>query len=193
MKLKRKKTKTQDDKTATKARPILIWGAVAVGIIGLAYLFFLNMRGPTPITDLVRSFGQERGHDNTITYAGSLPPVGGVHNDVWQNCGIYAEPIDTEHALHSLEHGAVWIAYQPDLPKQDVAKLQDLARDEEYLLLSPYLDLASPVVLTAWEVQLQLDSVDDTRLTEFINRYQQGPTTPEKGAICSDGVGTPIQ
>ena len=66
-------------------------------------------------------------------------------------------------------------------------------RDEEYLLLSPYLDLASPVVLTAWEVQLQLDSVDDTRLTEFINRYQQGPTTPEKGATCSDGVGTPIQ
>lgn len=190
--IKRRKTKKQEERKASKIRPILIWGGLVVGIIGLAYLLFLNMRGPTPITDVIRSSGQERGHDNTIVHTGNLPPVGGVHSDIWQNCGIYAEPIDTDNAVHSLEHGAVWIAYQPDLPEEDVIELRDIARDENYLLLSPYPNLESPIVLTAWEVQLELESVNDARIKAFINRYQQGPTTPEKGAPCSDGIGTPM-
>src|SRR5262245_10038941 len=44
------------------------------------------------------------------------PPIGGAHNVVWQNCGIYEMPIHNEHAVHSMEHGAVWITYRPGLP-----------------------------------------------------------------------------
>lgn len=46
--------------------------------------------------------------DEPITYAES-PPVGGEHADVWQNCGFYGGMISSEQAVHSLEHGAVWI------------------------------------------------------------------------------------
>jgi hypothetical protein len=91
-----------------------------------------------------------------------------------------------------LEHGAVWITYQPGLPEEDVTQLQDLVRGQSHLLLSPYPGLKSPVVLTAWGLQLELTSVQDSRIEEFIDRYQQGPQTPERGASCSDGVGQPI-
>ncbi len=53
--------------------------------------------------------------EEPVTYTEN-PPVGGVHNPVWQNCGYYAAPIPNETAVHSLEHGAIWITYQPDLP-----------------------------------------------------------------------------
>ena len=81
----------------------------------------------------------------------------------------------------------MWLAYQPDLPEEDVESLRDLLRGEEFVIMSPYPGLKSPVVLTAWEVQLELDSVEDERLEEFVDRYQQGPTTPERGASCQDG------
>jgi hypothetical protein len=87
----------------------------------------------------------------------------------------------------------MWLTYQPDLPQEDVESLRKQVRDEDYVLMSPYPGLKSPVVLTAWEVQLELDSAQDNRIEEFVDRYQRGPTTPEPGATCQDGVGTPIQ
>jgi hypothetical protein len=118
--------------------------------------------------------------------------VGGTHHDIWQNCGIYDEPLEAENVVHSMEHGAVWISYQPELSDDDVNTLRDLVRGERFIVLSPYPGLQSPVVLTAWGVQLELNSVEDDRVEEFIDRYQVGPQTPERGATCSDGVGQPI-
>jgi len=191
---KARQSKKQAEKSKSNWRPILIWGALIVGVLGLGYLLFQDLRGPAPIepiAGLVEHEHQTRDHVDDEIVAGDLPPVGGSHSPVWQNCGIYDEPVSVENATHSLEHGALWIAYQADLPQEDVEALQDMSRGENYVILSPYTGLKSPVVLTAWEVQLELDSVNDDRLEEFIDRYQQGPTTPERGASCQDGVGTP--
>jgi hypothetical protein len=116
------------------------------------------------------------------------PPVGGMHSPVLQNCGFYDEPVGNEHAVHSLEHGAVWITYDPDLPASDVAKLEALAEDHDYLLISPYEGVPSPVVASAWGVQLQLEGVDDPYLIAFIDYFEQGPQNPEPGAACSGGT-----
>lgn len=128
--------------------------------------------------------------EGQIDYA-QTPPAGGEHNPVWQNCGFYSEPIRSENAIHSLEHGAVWITYQPDLPQEQVDQIRQLANDNAYVLASPYPDLPSPVVASAWGKQLQLDSAGDPRLKQFVSAFEQGPQTPEPGAVCTGGTGNP--
>ena len=125
----------------------------------------------------------------TAVAGGSLPPLGGDHDPVVQNCGFYTAPVRDENVVHSLEHGAVWLTYQEGLDAAQVERLRELAEANLYVLASPYPDLAAPVVATAWGVQVALDSVDDERLEPFIARYQQGEQTPEPGAPCSGGIG----
>lgn len=174
-------------------RTIIIWGAVIVFVAALGYLLYLGLQPAGVIAGLINFGPQARGHDETLHIdSGDLPPVGGTHNPVWQNCGIYTEPVDPEYAVHSMEHGAVWITYQPDLPANEVSELQNLVRGQTFIILSPYPGLHSPVVATAWSVQIELESASDKRLPEFIDRYRLGSTTPEKGAACTGGTGEPL-
>ncbi len=123
----------------------------------------------------------------TIFYAEN-PPIGGQHNVVWQNCGIYDAPIHSEHAVHSMEHGAVWITYRPDLPAEQVQTLRTLASDD-FMLLSPYPGLPQPIVASAWNRQLSFERADDPALPAFIARFKNNPeTTPEFGAACGGGT-----
>lgn len=112
------------------------------------------------------------------------PPVGGPHNPTWLSCGVYFEPVPDENAVHSMEHGAVWITYNPDLPADEVQRLAEITEQSDYRLLSPYPNLPSPIVVSAWGFQLHLQSADDPRLMQFIQQYESGPTTPERGAPC---------
>lgn len=129
--------------------------------------------------------------EGRVTYA-QVPPVGGEHNPVWLNCGIYDQPVRNENAVHSLEHGAVWITYDPSLPATEVETLRGLTRGSTHRLLSPYVGLPSAIVISAWGYQLQVDSASDPRLPQFIAQFEQGPTTPEPGAPCSGGIGNPL-
>ena len=92
--------------------------------------------------------------------------------------------------MHSLEHGAVWITYQPDLPAAEKEALRTLAADQPYLLVSPYPGLDSPLVASAWGAQLRLEQADDPRLPAFIARY--AGNGPEPGATCDTGVETTV-
>jgi hypothetical protein len=118
------------------------------------------------------------------------PPAGGPHDPSWQKCAVYDAPVRPENAVHSQEHGAVWITYQPDLSVSDRQILAELAVYQPYLLVSPYPGLEAPVVASAWGAQLHLDDVSDPRLQAFIDRYAgQGP---EPGANCESGVETTL-
>ncbi|WP_282946459.1 DUF3105 domain-containing protein [Cellulomonas endometrii] len=119
------------------------------------------------------------------------PPAGGDHNAAWLNCGVYSEPVPDENAVHSLEHGAVWITYDPELPADQVATLEAMAANQSYVLVSPYEGLDSAVAVSAWGYQLKVDSADDERLPVFVQKYLLNPELAEVGAPCSNGVGTP--
>jgi hypothetical protein len=143
----------------------------------------------------IETFEVTRGHkEGRLTYI-TTPPVGGEHSPNWQNCGIYDTQIALENAVHSLEHGALWVTYRPDLNPGDVQKLQDLLRGKPYTLLSPYQfgAMDKPVVAVAWGLRLQLESVDDPRLSLFVTKYANGPQSPERGGECTGGIGNPIQ
>ncbi|OLB06019.1 MAG: hypothetical protein AUH14_07365 [Candidatus Rokubacteria bacterium 13_2_20CM_69_15_1] len=93
--------------------------------------------------------------------------------------------------MHSLERGAVWITYRPDLPPGELDALRRLARRERLVLVSPYPELPVPVVASAWGRQLRLDSANDSRLGRFVRIFQNGLQAPERGRECSGGIGTP--
>lgn len=188
----RRSVQRRNRQRARTIRVIAVLSAL-VGLIVVAVLLFSNQQaGAGESIEGVQSFPNlERGHTTEpVTYAQD-PPVGGPHNPTWQNCGVYTQPIANENAVHSLEHGVVWITYQPDLPAAEVQKLQTLTRQSGYRLLSPYPGLPGPIVLSAWGYQLQLEQTDDPRLTDFIQKYEQNPLGPEPGAPCTGGVGQP--
>lgn len=130
-------------------------------------------------------------HVSTAVDYAQDPPAGGDHNAAWLNCGVYSEPVPNENAVHSLEHGAVWLTYDPSLPAADVAALEAFADNQSYVIVSPYEGIDTPVAVSAWGYQLKVDSVDDARLPIFIQKYLLNPELAEVGAPCSSGVGTP--
>lgn len=125
-----------------------------------------------------------------VTYA-QTPPAGGDHSAEWQNCGIYSKPVPNENAVHSLEHGAIWITYQPNLTSADVDTLKSRVRNQPYALLSPYPGLPSPIVATVWGVQQRLSSASDPALKQFIADYADASKAPEPRGECTGGLGTP--
>lgn len=145
----------------------------------------------------VQTFPDKSVYHNHVTEVsepeGDIPPAFGEHLGAWQNCGIYDQPIGLGNALHSMEHGAVWLTYAPNLSESEIADLQQIARGHGYVLMSPYPPQTKPVVLTAWGVQLVIDSLPDERVAKFIAYYEEGPQNPEPGAPCSGAIGAPIQ
>ena len=143
-----------------------------------------------------------------VTYV-LTPPVGGPHDSVWMNAGVYTVPIPAERAVHNLEHGAVWITYRPDLPVADVTALtafvgrQSLIdesagtriamQQSRYVDLSPWSGngLPAPIVISAWGHQLRVTSATDPRLQRFVDTFRNSHTySPEYGSPV-DGV--PVQ
>jgi hypothetical protein len=138
-----------------------------------------------------------------VTYA-VTPPVGGPHNGIWMNAGVYTEPVPSERAVHTLEHGAVWITYDPDLSAAKVQQLVDFfnkqtmisetgGRSNRYVDVSPWADnsLPSPIMISSWGYQLGVDSPTDPRLQQFVDTFRNSKTySPEYGSPV-DGV--PVQ
>jgi hypothetical protein len=117
------------------------------------------------------------------------PPVGGLHDTEWADCdgAVYDLQIRSENALHSLEHGAVWITYDPaEISDADIDVLTRYVVSQPYMMMSPYDGLSSPISLQSWNHQIFVDSVDDPRINEFIQLLRQSPeSTPEPGASCT--------
>ena len=119
------------------------------------------------------------------------PPAGGDHWAGWLNCGVYNEPQQSERAVHALEHGAVWVTYDPAaLSQGDIDSLVNKVPDT-YIIVSPYPGLPTPVVASAWGAQVQLEGVNDERLGDFIDKFWLSPEAPEPGALCTGAIDGP--
>lgn len=93
--------------------------------------------------------------------------------------------------MHALEHGAVWITYDPNVSSSSVSQLESYLQN--YTFLSPVADQGSPIKLTAWGHQLSVDSAQDSRIGAFLEAFRQGPQTPEPGATCNAPQGAGMQ
>lgn len=179
----------KDDTSRARRSNGLLTAALVIGVViavgGVVWAVQAGTEDPTPgALDEVQTYTyQAEEHTEDPVEYDESPPVGGPHRPVWEECGFYDEEIDQEKAVHSMEHGAVWITYDPALPSGDVDTLKGRL-SENFTLLSPYPGQPAPVVATAWNTQLLLDGPDDPRLDDFVTEYRQGPQTPEPGASC---------
>ena len=146
-------------------------------------------QGPVDLSEVVVYDDLRTDHTGEDVEYEMTPPAGGPHDPSWLECGAYDEPVRDENVVHDLEHGTVWITYDPDLSDDDVAALE--ARLPENGILSPYPGLPAPVVVTVWERQLLLDGADDPRLELFVAELGGGVTAPEPFASCAGGIPDP--
>lgn len=118
------------------------------------------------------------------------PPVGGTHSPAWLKCQVYTADLPEENAVHSLEHGGVWITYRTDLAPAAIASLeQKVILNKEFVMVSPYVGQTAPVVVTTWGLQLTATGADDPHIDDFIRTYAGGEQGGEKGVGCaSTGV-----
>ncbi len=200
---KASKRAAEEQARAAARRQRLILGGIGLAFIAIfaAIVVLWPKSEPVAKKSAVEPEGTEtfRGLDSShvtgkVEYP-NVPPPGGNHNPVWWNCGAYNEPVPVEQAVHSMEHGAVWIAYG-DIPDDQVTALQSLTGPGRFVLVAPWDEargaLPSPIVLTAWGKQLKVDTPADPRVGEFISAFESGPQTLEVGAACSGADGTPI-
>ncbi|MFF7176806.1 DUF3105 domain-containing protein [Streptomyces pseudovenezuelae] len=118
------------------------------------------------------------------------PPVGGDHNQAWMTCDgtVYPKPIKKENAVHSLEHGAVWVTYSDKAAETDIKTLSDKVSRTPYTLMSPAEEQSGAITLSAWGRQLTVSKASDPRVEQFLTKYVQGAQTPEPGAACTGGL-----
>lgn len=197
--------------TTTKPKP---WGTVAAvlavlvfagGIFGYLFMRYEDRQAllaftPTaenqdPSTEIEGVVAVEygpgnRGHINPpqrVAYDQS-PPFGGPHDAIWAACNgqVYEQPVRNENMVHSLEHGTVWITYNPDqVTGAALQSLKDRVAGQDYLMLSPYPGLDSPISLQSWGHQLKVNDAADERIDQFIQALRLNAYTyPEPGASC---------
>ncbi|MFD6422066.1 DUF3105 domain-containing protein [Streptomyces sp. NPDC060198] len=134
-----------------------------------------------------------RNHVTHEVHYPMTPPVGGDHDPTWMDCDgdVYETPLADVNAVHSLEHGAVWITYNGDASADAVRRLATRVTATPYTLLSPYPGQSGTITLSAWGKQLTVEEPDDERVGRFLAAYVQGPQTPEPGAPCTGGLAVP--
>jgi hypothetical protein len=141
------------------------------------------------ITGLTYRVEGQHTHVNGVIKYDSSPPVGGNHSQIWANCNgvVYDHQLANENAVHMLEHGAVWITYNPaTLPKSQLPALEAYVKGQSRVAMTPYAGLKTPISLQAWGYQLFLSSPSDPRIAQFISTLEFNPKTTPENAACTD-------
>ena len=187
---------------------ILTIGASVVVVVGLVVGGVVLVQSQSDKDSTSDSKGTSghfvTGKDGVKTWKGTLgrthvtktvkypmePPVGGDHNQVWMNCNgdVYTKALNNMNAVHSLEHGAVWVTYNSKASQADVKALAEKVKKTPYTLMSPVEDQKDPIMLSAWAHQRTVKSASDPDVAKFFEAYVQGKQTPEPGAACTNGL-----
>jgi len=166
-------------------------GFTVVGTIVVAVIVVLAIAFRTPL-------GFESSDDALLGEAVSLPtathvdvgtlgpnppltPAGGPHYPTPLRQGIYEQPVTDGNAIHSLEHGMVWLTYLPDELSADALRgLNDIASDfGRDVILSPRPENGAPIIVVSWGRRLTLHAVDDQLLRDFVTTNRN--RSPEPG------------
>ncbi len=87
--------------------------------------------------------------------------------------------------VHTLEHGAVGILFEPALPRTEILAIERLARPQVDPVFSmPYEGLEGQVAVISWSRRMDLDGFDEAAIAGFIERFAGDAPEGEMG--CYD-------
>lgn len=155
---------------------LTVVGIITAAIVFIGYLVWANR--PVSVSDdpLMGVERQDYGTQHVATAEEMVippdePPVSGPHFPQWlPNGGAYDQPVQDGNALHNLEHGMVWISYNPALvtPEQ-IATLHDFAEERRRdVIVSPREANAAPITAASWLRILTMDEPDTNVLDQFV-------------------------
>lgn len=166
----------------------IIAGVVVLTIvIFVGAVFFLSNTGPSAKPLLGQAVDVSAGHvpqGTTIQYS-TNPPAGGQHYDTTAHAGFYDTnnvPADG-NLVHSLEHGAVILWYNPKkLSQEQISKLKDIFNQTSgKSIMAPRSSMDVPVALISWGQILKLNKVDEKQIKAFFDT--NGGRGPESAPI----------
>ena len=97
------------------------------------------------------------------------PPVSGSHDPSPAEWGFYEQEVPDTKVIHSLEHGGIWVSYQPGtLNEEEINQLKELAsKYDQRLIVSPRAKNDTKIAVASWRYLEKLDSLD----LELINNF----------------------
>ncbi|MFB6303629.1 MAG: DUF3105 domain-containing protein [Haloferacaceae archaeon] len=183
-------------RTATRRGVLAAAGAVALGGClgggsggGGIESKPLPDRGDESLLSDVESFpseGTEHVERGTTVEYDTYPPTSGPHYSGTVEAGFYEETPPMGDIVHTLEHGAVVIYYDPEALTDDAREsLRAWANEHtgtwKSVVVVPHAreDPEAPYVLTAWRHRLRMDEYDPEVVRAFLAEYLgRGPENP---------------
>ncbi|MBI3384697.1 DUF3105 domain-containing protein [Candidatus Gottesmanbacteria bacterium] len=163
-------------------KKVIISTGLATLVILVGGVYWATKQGERSSKPLV---GQEvaiesRNHvpDTTKIDYNSNPPAGGDHYARPQDAGIYDKAPADGNLVHSLEHGAIILWHNPDLPSGDIDTLKKIyykaSGGKKIMTQRKSLDV--PVALSSWGRVLKLRTIDEKQIMEFFETNRdRGP------------------
>ena len=173
-----------------EARERLLRRIAMVALFGVA-VWFLFLRNATPDEingnpiNVFSTAGANQHTAGEVPYE-DIPPVSGQHAPQTSPCGVFGAPIPETAMVHTLEHGAVGLLYQPTLELEQIRQLEEIVGQyNSHLFSTPYSGgMESPITVAAWGHTMELDEVETGSIDKFIEEFRQGGSAPEANQTC---------
>ena len=166
----------------TTERKIFIGIGIATVILLVGGISLLSNSGSSPkslMGQTVRITGRTHFPQGTPIHYNTNPPAEGNHYPNPQPAGIYPTPPPDGNLVHSLEHGAVILWYNPKkLSSKQIDTVKNIFNkapgDKNIMVARTSMDV--PLALTSWGRILKLNSIDEKTIDAFFNaNVDQGP------------------
>jgi len=97
------------------------------------------------------------------------PPTGGQHYDKTTPSGIYDKMLADGNLVHSLEHGAVILWYNPKkLSPDQLNSLKSVyGQTTGKGIMTPREGLDAPIALSSWGRLIKLNKIEDAKIKSF--------------------------
>lgn len=153
----------------------MVMAAVAVSVIGGIVIF--KSTQPEVIRPGVEHDDDGAQHiaaQDSPEYGGEEPPTSGDHSQPVDK-GAYSQELPDVNTIHNLEHGYIYVSYQPGLTQEEVSKLEALFFDPfsnpdfvpSKVIMAPRTANTSPIILSSWQRSKKFEAIDEQAMIDY--------------------------